>query len=118
MKSHEEFEHYLLTNAPETVPPSGNLGLRPVAEVNRFHISEAHIVQLAVEMWHSGLVSLHIWEGQRECSLQDWLGRGGNDHDFFYNTTDGGCVRVRLLAAGAAAKNRRRQGPIGFAAHR
>jgi hypothetical protein len=118
MKGHEEFEHHLLTNAPETVSPNGNLGLRPVAEVNRFHIPEAHIVQLTVEMWHSGLVSLHIWDGQRECSLQDWLRRGGNEHDFFYNTTDTGYVRVRLLAAGAAAKNRRRQGPIGFVAHR
>jgi hypothetical protein len=118
MKGHEEFEHHLLTNAPETVPPGGNLGLRPLDEVNRFQISEAQIVQLTIEMWQGGLLSLHIWDGQGECSLQDWLRRAGNEHEFFYNTTDSGYVRVRLLAAGAAAKNRRRQGPIGFVAHR
>ena len=112
MEGHEEFEHHLLTNAPETVPPGSNLGLRSLNEVNRFQISEAQIVKLTIEMWQSGLISLHIWDGQEECSLQDWLRRGGSEHEFFYNSTDSGYARVRLLAAGAAAKNTRRQAPI------
>jgi hypothetical protein len=117
MKNREDFEQALLSRAPATVSPNEDLSLRPGHEANRFQIPEADIVQLTVGMWQRGLISLHTWNGQRECSLQGWLDRGGTEYEFFYNRTDSGHVRVRLLAAGAAEKDRLRQAKIGFAAH-
>jgi hypothetical protein len=67
-------------------------------------------------MWRSGLISLFIYDGQRECLLQDWLSRGGTVDSFFYNTTYGGYVGVRRLAAGAEEKEGFQREPIGFAA--
>ena len=117
MKRHEEFEHHLLSIAPAENSPHGNsICFRPSVEANNFDIPEAHIVQLTVEMWRRDLVSLHIWDGRAECSLQDWLNRSETVDAFFHNRTDNGYVRVRLLAAGAKEKDRPRRQPIGFVA--
>lgn len=97
MTKGEEFERHLLSKAPPSVSPQGNhVDVLPAKEANDFRIPEEHICQLMVEMYRSGLISLHVFDGQRECSLQEWLSWDGTQGDFFHY-----CVRVRLTATGA-----------------
>ncbi len=117
MSRNEEFRQHILDIAPAGDAPHGShVCIRASEESHKFTIAEPHIVQLTVEMWRSGLVSLNIWDGQRECPLEDWISRGGTADSFFHNRTDSGYVRVRLLAAGDEEKERLGREPIGFAA--
>jgi hypothetical protein len=119
MKNQDDFRNDLLGRAPATTSPNGHfLSMMPIQETNRFQIPEPHIMQLTIEMCQRGLIFLHVWDGQRECSLQDWLRRSQTEHDFFHNKGDNHYVRVRLTALGAAERDRLKptQRQIGFAA--
>lgn len=120
MKSHDDFKNDLLSRAPAATSPNGDfVSMMPSQETNRFQIPEPHVMQLTVELCQHGFISLHVWDGQQECSLQDWLRRRGTEYGFFHSTTNNGFVRVRLTAFGAAERERLRttQNQIGFGAH-
>jgi len=69
-----------------------------VREASNFKMTEEDACQTVLDKWRDGLISLHIWDGRKECSLQDWLHDGNTVSQFFLNTTDCGYVRVRRSA--------------------
>ena len=120
MKSHDDFKNDLLGRAPAGTSPNGDfVSVMPIQEANNFGIRETHIIQLTIDTCLRGFIFLHIWDGQAECSLQDWFKRGGTEYDFFHSKTNNGYVRVRLTAFGAEELDRLKptQRQIGFAAH-
>jgi hypothetical protein len=61
-------------------------------------------------MSRSGLIDLAKWDGKEVKLFQDW-----RDADtFFYAATDGGHVRVQVLARGAELLDNMPKASIGF----
>ena len=111
--SYEEYRHHILNVAPANEAPGHYYSLRSFEDGRKFGIPEAHVRQIVTEMCEHGLISLAVFDGQRECTLQEWRSRRLDDQDFFLNQTlDGNQVRVRLLARGAELQKR----AIGFSA--
>jgi hypothetical protein len=85
-----------LLNVPVGQSPKGDfICMKTTVETNEFNLREEQARQTFIEKCQTGLISLHIWNGNREWSFQDWLRSGRTEAQFFFNTTDSGYVRVR-----------------------
>jgi hypothetical protein len=97
----EEFQIRILSAASLKHAPNGYISFNSRLEAGLMQVDEPHLRQLVLKMWHDKLISLAIFDGQKECTLDHWVACGGTLNSFFHNATDSGHVRVRLLAPGA-----------------
>jgi len=116
MTKYEKFEEDVMAVAPAEVVPNCHFSLMTTEEGAKRQIPEPHIREMLISMCKRELIHLSIFDGQRECSIQEWLTKGQNQDSFFYNRTDSGRVRIRLLLAGAAYRDMPKRGTIGFVA--
>jgi hypothetical protein len=84
-----------LTEKLLNAPVGDYICMKTTMETNEFNLREEQARQTFIEKCQMGLISLHIWNGNREWSFQDWLRSGRTEAEFFFNTTDSGYVRVR-----------------------
>jgi hypothetical protein len=77
-----------------------------------FNIPESHVRAQLLEFAKMNLISLVVWDGERERPYNDWP----DADSFFFNRTDGGYVRIRLLIAGGELLSKLPKTPIGFVA--
>lgn len=77
-----------------------------------FDIPEPHVREQLVELAEQGLISMTAWEGIRERHYYEWP----DADSFFFNRSDGGYIRIRLLRAGGELVSALPKAPIGFVA--
>jgi len=77
-----------------------------------YGIPESHVCEQLIGMAAAHLIHLAAWDGRGERAIQEWP----DQDSFFYNRTDHGYVRVRILSAGAELLSKLPKAPIGFAA--
>lgn len=117
MTKYEEFELNVLSVAPAEVAPNCHFGLSTTEEGAKRQIPEPHVREVLVGMCRREMIHMSIFDGQRECSVQEWVNRSQNLDSFFFNKTDSGRVRIRLLVAGVEQRERlASKKAIGFAA--
>jgi hypothetical protein len=75
-----------------------------------YDIPDAHVRELLLRWASEGLIAIRAWDG---VQLREWH-RWQPADDLFFNTTDGGYVRIKLLAAGAALVEDLPKREIGF----
>ncbi len=118
MKKHDDFERSLLSRVPAGISPHGShISIYPPVEANDFQLPVEHICQLMAGMYRGGLILLHVFDGLRECSLQEWLALGRKEDEFFHCKANNYQVKVRLTAVGAEANDVVQKPQIGFSAH-
>jgi len=76
----------------------------------QYGIQEAHVRELLIQWAEEGLISISHWDGSRARPWNEWP----TPDDMFFNTTDAGHIRVKLLAAGAALVEDLPASQIGF----
>ena len=77
-----------------------------------FHIPEPHVREQLLEFVETHLIRLTAWDGIRESPYSEWP----DGDSFFFNRTDGGYIRIRLLRAGGELLSELPKAPIGFIA--
>jgi len=112
MKKYEAFRNGLLKKAGLFV---GNDHLYFTSSSSlsvEFDIPEPHVREQLVELAEQHLISLTVWEGIRERPYDEWP----DADSFFFNRSDGGYIRIRLLRAGGELVSELPKEPVGFVA--
>lgn len=112
MNKYEAFRNGLLKNASLF---AGNDHLYFTSSYKlsvEFGIPEPHVREQLVELTEQGLISLTAWEGIRERPYYEWP----DADSFFFNRSDGGYIRIRLLRAGGELVANLPKERIGFVA--
>jgi hypothetical protein len=76
-----------------------------------YGISDAHARELLIQWAAERLIAIRCYDGEHLRSWHEWE----DVDDMFFNATDSGHIRVKLLAAGAALVEDLPARPIGFA---
>lgn len=77
-----------------------------------FGIPEPHVREQLLEFAAAGLIRLTAWDGLRERPCKEWP----DGDSFFFNRSDGGSIRIRLLRAGGELVADLPKERIGFVA--
>jgi len=109
MNSYDSFEKGFLADLakPGREPEQH---YRPYQIARQYGIPEAHVRELLIQWARARLISVSHWDGSRARPWSEW----STPDAMFSDTADGGCVRVKLLAAGAALVQDLPAKPIGF----
>jgi hypothetical protein len=75
-----------------------------------YGISDAHARELLIQWAAERLIAIRCYDGARLRAWHEWE----DVDDMFFNSTDAGYIRVKLLAAGAALVEDFPARPIGF----
>jgi hypothetical protein len=76
-----------------------------------YGISEAHVQEMLIGLASDGRISVCAYDGRQVRLWHRWE----NTNNMFFNTTDGGDIRVKILAAGAELVEDLPKSKIGFA---
>jgi hypothetical protein len=117
MNRYDEFEASVLRVAPAEIVPNRSFSLSTTGEGAKRQIPEPLIREILINMCKRELISLSLYDGRKETSIQEWLSQDRSPDAFFLNTCDAGHVRIRLLLAGAARLEAQKKQPIGFVAN-
>jgi hypothetical protein len=113
MNKYEALRRGILEMAAQTATLNGHsthvstLGLG-----GQFGVPENHVREQLIEFAKLNLISLKAWDGERERPYNEWP----DAETFFFNTSDNGYVRIRLLSAGGELLSKLPKSPIGFVA--
>jgi hypothetical protein len=75
-----------------------------------YGIPDAHVRELLLQWASERLIMIRAYDGTQLRPWHQWT----NLDDLFFNRTDSGYVRIKLLAAGAALVEDLPARPIGF----
>lgn len=113
MSAYERFDDEILKKAA-----AGSDGhpteINVVLLASEYRIPVAHVTERLLGMQEAGLIRLSVPRDKVERSRHDY-----HDADsFFFNKTNTGYVRIRLLSRGAELLYETARRPIGFASER
>jgi hypothetical protein len=77
----------------------------------QYGISEPHVQEALIEMVENRLISIGAYDGAGVRPLHQWE----SARDLFFNTTDGGNFRAKILVVGAELFQELPKRKIGFA---
>jgi hypothetical protein len=109
MNRHETFRTEILKRISTC---SGSLNIKTSQMAVEFGIAEGHVREELVIMLQQRRIALTAWDGERELPYAEWP----DADSFFFNRSDAGYVRIRLLSAGAELLSELPKAPIGSAA--
>jgi hypothetical protein len=109
MTSHQQFKDQFLSALAKFQPGTILHYRLPVLE-QEYAVPSPHCEELLLQWASDSLIDIHAYSGQGVLRWNLWP----SQNDLFYNTTDGGYVRITLLAAGAEYVALLRKRGIGF----
>jgi hypothetical protein len=112
MNKYETLRRGILEKAALMAAHNGSRHVNTYGLGAEFGIPENHVRQELIRLAKQNLISLVAWDGERERPYDEWP----DADSFFFNTTDGGHVRIRLLSAGGELLSKLPKLPIGFVA--
>jgi hypothetical protein len=111
MTSHQQFKDQFLSALAKFRPGTILHYRLPVLE-QQYGVQSPHCEEVLLQLASESLIDIHAYNGQEVLRWNQWPSQS----DLFYNTTDGGHVRINLLAAGAEHADLVRKRGIGFLA--
>jgi hypothetical protein len=110
MNSYESFKKgFLISIAKPGVKDEQSFKTWKLA--NEYGIPEAHVRELLLRWASELLIMIQAYDGAQVRPWNQWL----SEDALFFNETDNGYVRIKLLAAGAALVEDLPARSIGFA---
>lgn len=110
MNSHERFRTSFLSDLKQLDEDGRHVTTTALSL--QYQIPEPYIRQLLLELVGDGLISIGAYDGHHVRQWDLW----GTPEELFFNKTDNGHVRVKLLAKGAEYLEDHPRRPIGFTA--
>jgi hypothetical protein len=111
MTSHQQFKDQFLSALAKFQPGTILHYRLPVLE-QQYGVQSPHCEEVLLQWASESLIDIHAYNGQEVLRWNHWP----SQNDLFYNTTDGGHIRINLLAAGAQHAELVRKRRIGFVA--
>jgi hypothetical protein len=112
MNKYEAFRNGLLKRASQFTGVDNLFFTSSSGLSAEFGIPEPHVREQLLEFAAAGLMRLTAWDGIRERPYDEWP----DGDSFFFNRSDGGYIRIRLLRAGGELVSELPKEPIGFVA--
>jgi DNA-binding GntR family transcriptional regulator len=110
VNSYEKFKKDFLTDLAK--PGMGDeRHFRSFALATQYAIPHNHVREVLLQWASEGLIGLRAWDGSRVRDWREWA-----NHDDMFFASDGGYVRINILAAGSALVEDLPKRLIGFAA--
>ena len=111
MTSHQQFKDRFLSHLAK-LPPRIELFYRIFMLEQQYGVQWPYCGELLLQWAHEDLIDINAWDGERLRPWHLWP----SPTDLFYNTTDAGQVRVKLMAAGIEYAELLKKREIGFVA--
>lgn len=96
MNKYEAFRNGFLKRASQFTGVETLFFTSSLSLSGEFGIPEPHVREQLLEWAARHLIRLTAWDGIRERPYEEW----SDPDSFFFNRTDGGYIRARLLRAG------------------